>query len=434
MNERLDKSMIIKAELKKERVYLCAPNSCVATSVNIIGNIEIDKLRIAIKEAVKHNEILNTKIQVEANGNAYYITDNVRPIPPISISNFSWQEIAEEQVKIRFNIESGELIRFFIIHKPDGIQLLIINHHLAGDGLSIAFLIEDIMNILSGKEIAHKEIQLMDPEHYNGVSPLSPMIRFLMKRLNKSWGKSGTIFQPDDHIRLFNKYWSQCNVKIYSQAIDKNTLEKLYQLSKQNNVSMNSILLTAFYKVFQTKTDIGISINLRNKENKDMGNYATGVSIQYDYDKGLSFCENAVIVHKAVYEKINNNKEKFFLMQFMNGLSKTLIDATYFSIFDNYKNRAAKMIANMFGYSNDPQGISITNLTKIPIATNYGPYQLSNYLCVPPLVPNIKMIFGISTFDELMNITMCVEENSLLDKKELLESIIEVLIKKPTVQ
>ena len=407
----------MKTELKKERIYLCAPNSCVATSITITGNLEIDNISNAIREAVKHHQILNAKISVEDSGKAYYITENVRHFS-ITVSDTSWEKIVEEQVKIRLEIENGELIRFFIIPQTDSVQLVIINHHLAGDGLSVAFLIEDIMNILSGKEIAYKDIQLMDPLKYTDVSSLSPMIRFLMKGLNKRWGKSGTIFQQDDYIRLFNKYWNERNIKIYSQTINKDTIEKLFQISKQNNISINSILLTAFYKVFQSKTDIGISINLREKENKGMGNYATGISIPYCYDNNLSFDDNAVKVHKVVYDKINK-KDKYFLMQFMNGLSQTLIDATYFSVFDSYKNKSAQMTANMFGYCNNPQGISITNLTNVPIATNYGPYQLSNYLCLPPLVPNTKIIFGVSTFDERMNITMCTEESVTFDKEEI---------------
>ena len=416
----------MKTELKKERIYLCAPNSCVATSITITGNLEIDNISNAIREAVKHHQILNAKISVEDSGKAYYITENVRHFS-ITVSDTSWEKIVEEQVKIRLEIENGELIRFFIIPQTDSVQLVIINHHLAGDGLSVAFLIEDIMNILSGKEIAYKDIQLMDPLKYTDVSSLSPMIRFLMKGLNKRWGKSGTIFQQDDYIRLFNKYWNERNIKIYSQTINKDTIEKLFQISKQNNISINSILLTAFYKVFQSKTDIGISINLREKENKGMGNYATGISIPYCYDNNLSFDDNAVKVHKVVYDKINK-KDKYFLMQFMNGLSQTLIDATYFSVFDSYKNKSAQMTANMFGYCNNPQGISITNLTNVPIATNYGPYQLSNYLCLPPLVPNTKIIFGVSTFDERMNITMCTEESVTFDKEDFLETVVETLL------
>ncbi len=416
----------MNVELKKERIYLHAPNSCVATSVTIVGNVKTDKLTTAIKEAVTHNEILNTKIQIEANGTACYITDHTGHIP-ISISNHCWQEIVEEQMKVRFKIENGELIRFFITPTSDDIQLLIINHHLAGDGLSIAFLIEDIMNILCGKEIEYKAIKLLEPEQSTDVSALSPFIRFLMKRLNKSWKKSGTTFQPDDHIRLFDKYWNGRNIKFFSQTVDTNTLQKLYELSKQNNITMNSIMLTAFYKAFGSKTDIGISINLRQEKNKGMGNYATGISIPYDYDESLTFSENAVKLHKVIYQKLGNNKNKFFLMQFMNGLPGTLIDAAYFSVFDGYKNKAAEMTANMFGYSNNPQGINITNLTKIPISTDYGPYHLTNYLCVSPLVPNLKMTVGISTFDNLMNITMCVEENSILNGTEFLETIVEIL-------
>ena len=114
-------------------------------------------------------------------------------------------------------------------------------------------------------------------------------------------------------------------------------------------------------------------------------------------------------------------------MQFMNGLSGTLVDAAYFSAFDSYKNKSAKMTAKMFGYSKNPQGISITNLTKIPIPTEYGTNRLSNYLCIPPLVPNLKMVVGISTLDESMSITMCVEEHLLFKYTNFMETVIEIL-------
>lgn len=417
----------MKVELKKERIYLCAPSSCVSTIVTIKGDIKIASLIDAIKEAVNHNQILNTCIQIEADGSAYYQTETTKDIS-ILVSNDYWQKIVQEQIKIRFKIENGELIRFFIIPQQESVQLIIINHHIIGDGLSISFLIEDIMKSFSAKELTYKPISSTSIQINKPI--LSHFIRIMMSRLNRNWSKSETIFHFYDIIRLFNRYWDKRNIKIFSQIIDKNTVQRLYQLSKQNNITINSILLTAFYKVLNSNIDIGISINLRQENYKGMGNYATGITISYEYNGNLSFLGNAVKVHNQVHKKLSNNKKKYFLMQFMNSLSVTLIDSTYFAVFDNYHNKLSQMTANMFGYNDNPQGISITNLTKIPISSHYGTYHLSNYICIPPLVPNLKRVVGISTMEDTMNITMCVEESNLLPKEnEFFEATIEILKK-----
>lgn len=65
----------------------------------------------------------------------------------------------------------------------------------------------------------------------------------------------------------------------------------------------------------------------------------------------------------------------------------------------------------MFGYDGNAKGISITNLTKLPIQSNYGGYQLKDYLFIPPLVLNGKRIIGVASLGDSMEISFIVEDN-----------------------
>lgn len=56
----------------------------------------------------------------------------------------------------------------------------------------------------------------------------------------------------------------------------------------------------------------------------------------------------------------------------------------------------------MFGYKGNPKGISITNLTKLPIEVKYGDFEIEDFTFVPPLVLNAKRIIGIATTGKKM--------------------------------
>ena len=57
----------------------------------------------------------------------------------------------QSQASIPFALKDGELLRFFAWFMEEECRLLIIGHHLAGDGMSFACLTRDIMTALAGK-------------------------------------------------------------------------------------------------------------------------------------------------------------------------------------------------------------------------------------------------------------------------------------------
>lgn len=404
-------------ELNKERIYLCAPFSSISTVVTIEGEWDINRISAAIREAAAKHEILRTRIRIAEDGSAFYEEGSLREII-VEIRDGIWQELVEEQMKIRFEIENGEWIRFFLLPTQVQLQLVILSHHLAGDGLSIAYLVESIMDCLIGKDVPEKPVKLMDLDAIPGS--LNPFIRFLVKRVNRIWHQNGRVFQFPDIKRVFAQYWENRRVSIFSQTI---SAETLIRFAKQNQITVNSLLLTAVYQAVQSKAGIGISVSLRGKEDRHMGNFSTGVTIPYRYQDKKPFSENAREVHKRIASCLHDDNKKYFLMRFMKELPKTLIDAVYFSVFDHDQNKAAQMAAKLFGYCENPQGMNIANLTRLPIPVDYGHYHLSNYICIPPLMPNLKMVFGIATIGDSLTITLCTKDSN----RELFDKVIQIL-------
>jgi hypothetical protein len=141
------------------------------------------------------------------------------------------------------------------------------------------------------------------------------------------------------------------------------------------------------------------------------------------------FWVNAAKVHERMLEKINHPGKKFFLLNFMNAVSPTLIDAAYYSAFDEFSDPTAASASRMFGYQGNGKGISLTNLTRAPIPDLYGAIRLARIVFVPPLVPNAKRILGIVTIGGHMTVTMqyCIDydENRVIFEKsaKLLSSL-----------
>lgn len=296
----------------KERLWVFAPVYLVVSKAEVEGDISIDQLREAIKTAVSAHELLQQKIILDEEWNAYY--NPCEPFPfVIEEYDGDWREVVYAQEKIPYAIEKGEFIRFFLQKIPNGVSIMFVTHHLAGDGTSYAYLLQDILR-------AAKEL-----------------------------------------------------------------------------------------------SDVGHAASIREKGYTGMGNFATGISTKYQYNENLSFWENAKNVQKLLYEKLQSPAKKYFLLQFMGQIEPTLIDAIYFAACSDYSNATAITFAKMFGYAENPKGISITNLTRLPIAEDYGKFKMTDYTFVPPLVLNSQRIIGVASFGHRMNIALHLNKDQSVE-------------------
>lgn len=146
----------MKYEMGKERGFLFSPTAAMANIVTIRGSVPPERLKRAVDTAVRANGLLSTKILIDETGKGFY-KEQEEPVYSITVTGDTVEEVLAREQAIPFRLEEGELIRFFILigHK---VKLLVYSHLLAGDHLSIAFFIQDVMTVLSGGKIFYKSI------------------------------------------------------------------------------------------------------------------------------------------------------------------------------------------------------------------------------------------------------------------------------------
>ncbi|MBD5105530.1 MAG: hypothetical protein HDT41_00860 [Lachnospiraceae bacterium] len=161
----------MKNQILSERVNLFEPNVYIQFLVQIEGSVSPEALKNAVEKAYTVNEATMSKIVLEENGEAYYEKMKKSGCKAI-IREGDFQEIIRENEKLPFVIKRGELMRVFIIPAKDHIALLLMAHHLAGDGKSMVYFLLDVMNILIGKEVKEKPMKLVTKESFPQKSPL----------------------------------------------------------------------------------------------------------------------------------------------------------------------------------------------------------------------------------------------------------------------
>lgn len=382
-----------------ERPNLFEPNVYITMYVEITGKPCPHKLAAAIQEAYKANEATMSKIVLE-QGIAYYEKLTVSGCKT-EITDKSWLELVRENEKHPFAIDKGELVRTFIIPTNADTQIMIMAHHLAGDGKSILYFIKDIMNALEQRPLTYKPLTLLNSTSFPKTG-LSVSAKLYARYCKRKW--KNCFFTWQDYYNLHNKYWETFSSDIEYKTLSIAETEQIIKNAKQIGCSVNSYLVTMFLQKYQKKCEVGIPVSIREGKNETMSNLTSGIRIRYQFDTQKTFAENAIQVHKNIKRKLQ--QKRVFVLQFLARLPATLIDAVLLRTYDCYSDRLAERTAKIMGYIGEKtKDLGISNLTVPDIPVLYGSHQIKNIIFVPPAVSYSHNIIGIITVNGKMTIS-----------------------------
>jgi hypothetical protein len=395
----------MRYEIQTERVDLFDVNIVITMLVRINRDIEYDRLNYAFHEACKIHEVLNLKVVIDPDGDAYY-TSNDKPLNNFSETTSDLEGIIASEEGKRFLIEKGEFIRGF--KSPDGIVFMM--HHLGGDGRSLLYFIETFFMFLNGEKvekIPFKNLLLAD-------LPSGSSLPFYYDRLvnhwNKKWIRSGRAFDYSDMDKAYADFWKDHKTKTTIRTYDKNELDKLLESARKCKVSLTSYLITDHIKDMNFKPEVGIAVDARTDKIHFMGNQVTGISLKYRYNNNISFDDNARNVQRLLKGRLSDKKKRYFALQFMGKLNPSLRDALNLNRAGYYKDKFTDSVASYLGYGNKIRDLSVTNLMRADIPLEYGPYKIDEIIFVPPVVAYAQNVIGIITTGDKMNVTTHVYE------------------------
>ena len=398
MNNRID----------KERIHLMSPCATVCAAAEIAPVVEESVLRAAIEKVLRAHAILCCRVILDADGEARFAPNGA---PVVSLAPFGGDAralIAAQQNR-PFAIQRGELARFFF-HSEDGrTRLVCAVHHVTCDGGSLVRLQRALLLALNGETVPAQPVHLLSPDDLPAHPGLNPLLRLMMKRTNRRWQKTGRAFTADDFAAMQRAYAETHPVRVQLRTLSPDTVSALERLAHAHNLTINSLLTAAFAAAARPGEKLGVAVDVRPQGFDGLGNFATAVGFLARYDPRASFLANAEKIHRTICGKLESPRERFFLYEFMRALAPTLVDSLYFCRWGGARNPVSEAAAKMCGYTDTPDGLSLSNLKRLDMPDS-GPYRFEALYFVPPYIPNVRAVVGVSTFRNTLTLTLSAPE------------------------
>ena len=166
------------------------------------------------------------------------------------------------------------------------------------------------------------------------------LVKFLIGRMNRSWGEEAVTFDQEDYEALAEAYWDHYHHELFSIELSEAETAALVARCRKEKVTVNSALTTAFSAAqswvqgeepYHAKTVIAADLRHRlpRSPGEGMGMYAGGAELKLKYNHKRGFWENARRFHKKVQPKYTNK------VLFGNILNWLCLDPTIFEAMNS---------------------------------------------------------------------------------------------------
>jgi hypothetical protein len=134
-------------------------------AAQITGETTTASWRTALDAVQRRHPLLGVCIDADDGGAPYF-----RPLPDLRIplqivprdALQCWEDEMETELSTPFPIEDALLVRAVLLHEAHRATILLTVHHSIADGLSVAFIVRDILEALSGKSL--KALHVPQPQ------------------------------------------------------------------------------------------------------------------------------------------------------------------------------------------------------------------------------------------------------------------------------
>lgn len=414
-----------KLKILTERLFLRSPNINVCFRIIIAGNIDKKQFEEAFNNVRKRHSLLNCSVEIDNNHNAWYVFNKSY----IGIEYYrsdempNWQDWYKKSDDIPFDFIHGPLIKVCVITGDNQMEIIVLGHHIIGDGIGYLNLSKDILLALDNRlEIIPQELPVNN--NFENCKNLGFLSKLYAKKLNKKWKENRIKFSEDEYGKFFQQYRNRFIPKMYLNSIDEKSLKKIVEKCKDNGMTVNELLTSAFSGAMVTVLDnyptkeihVGIAVNTRNelitKPYYCMGNYVTGISVKINYDFENNFISNAKNISSIMSKKLTNSKERHLIVNFLSEFDNDLIESIMYASYGKYELPVSKKIGELIGEGTENKLLGISNLGKHEF-NNYETFKFIDMQFIGPAYPADLIGVSIITANNKLNVCLRYNENEI---------------------
>jgi NRPS condensation-like uncharacterized protein len=379
-------------KLGVERPMLMLPLNVVMMG-RVRGTVDTEVLISAIKAMKNKHPLLSIYVKMNEEGEAWFCGNRSSEIDIQLIpreNKDQWMQFAIKDSKKMFDVGKGPLIRFSVLCDKDGFDLVLCAHHMICDGLSINYLIRDILEYI--KSSSNSALTLVEPPEINQNTVVNPptlrgIPKLVIRLINWIWRKKKIRFSLEELSQLNSSYWEKNQgVNLLSWSFTLEETSALLTRCRAENVTVNTALWAAFLAVqeeiqgkkqgFRNRAGMAVSVRdkMRIKVGEAFGFYASSLTVMLKNNSNLSFWEMARCFQKRI--EISLRKTNPFKMLISNAIDPGLIDSLYFSKYGLIENKMSKKFLKKMMWDKLNYGFSLTNVGRVNIPVSYGKLEL----------------------------------------------------------
>lgn len=126
-----------------------------ALAAHVQGATEIKQWREALELVQRRHPLLSASIVADGTGRPHFRQEVGTAIPlrvrQENNATRDWELEMEVELSIAFDPRQAPLVRAVLLHEADRAVVILVAHHSIADGRSIAFVIRDLLQVLSGR-------------------------------------------------------------------------------------------------------------------------------------------------------------------------------------------------------------------------------------------------------------------------------------------
>jgi len=423
---RKGQNVSFRRKVGAERTVLMLPFNVVMVG-RVNDDLDSSKIAGALEFLRRRHPLLAVRVEIDDEGTGWYVAEGV---PELTThveqrrSEDQWIARVKEEFCTSFPLETGPLVRCALIRSPEASEIVLCGHHAICDGMSLGYLLRDLLKLLAESEQGIQE--LVDPPVIDSTTvptppSTNPLLRFIMRRINKKWAAKNIRFGEAEMRQMHAEFWKKNErVQVLAWIMDSEATSTLGDRCHAENVTVNTALWTAF---LAAQCDVqgrgrryrrrsALALNTRDKLTVPVGEafgfYASSLTVNLPYNPSSSFWDNARRVHSKITRGIS--KTNIFRMLSAELVHPTLLDSLYFSKYGLLTETMPKRLLRKMRWHEVTYGYALTNVGRFDIPTTYGPLQLeavygpSVYSDVDEKVVGVITVGGclscILTFDE----------------------------------
>ncbi|MFX0063823.1 MAG: hypothetical protein ACFFC7_16755, partial [Candidatus Hermodarchaeota archaeon] len=372
-------------------------------------------------------------------------------------SEKQWFEEIKNEQKIPFNRLKGPLIRFVLVHGENESELIIICQHSICDGTALAFLLRDILKLVSNpnEELTQSQPNFLLTDILSGSSNglATKLKNAIISRINAKWQQDPFLFDYEDYENIHKAFFNKYQYEMVLLELNERQTKELTLKCRDNGVTINSALTCAFIIAYQdinglfskSERTVVMPFDLRRRLNPPLNDVfcllVGSVEVLFNYKKTKSFWENVRGFHQQAVKKINNRTMFSSAVQ-IESLDPTLADVIIsftttaklvspdYSRYEklnafaqNKKNVAINMSEK---FLSSLPGTIMTNLGRLDFPDSYGNLRLDTVYFAPSGSTTVPLLLGAVGASGKLTLTITFLEtgdDEVQKKKFLMEEV-----------